>query len=94
MPNGARVALTASCTYMDRQFKPDFGVQLEFGGETNTPVGTSQAVLVGNTFDVQQRIKLFKGLGVEVGHTCLVSTFFSVRFVYAISCCVIFHSNS
>jgi hypothetical protein len=66
LPNGGRLALTASASYVDRQVRPDFGMQLEFGGETETPDGSARAVWVGNTFDLRQRFNVVRGLGLEV----------------------------
>ena len=65
-PNGTQVVFNGSCCYRDRRLVPNLGVQLEFGGATHSPEGHSNAVWVGNSFDVRQRFTIAKGLGVEV----------------------------
>ena len=66
MPNGSHLVVTGSCAYRDRRLKPNFGVQLEFGGHTHGPEGHSNAVWAGNSFDVRHRVNVARGMGVEV----------------------------
>lgn len=69
MPNGSCLVFGGSCSLQNgNRLQPNFGVQLEFGGDTHTPFleGHSNAVWVGNSFDVRHRFSVARGLGVEV----------------------------
>jgi len=68
MPNGSQIVVTGSCCYRNRRLQPNFGVQLEFGGDTHAPFPESHtnAVWVGNSFDVRQRFSIARGFGMEV----------------------------
>ena len=68
MPNGSQIVFAGSCSYRGRRLEPNFGVQLQITGDTAAPfpTGHTDAVWVGNTFEVRQRFSVAKGLGVEV----------------------------
>ena len=68
LPNGTRVMFAGSCSYKERHVQPNFGVALEFGGETHVPGmnGDTSAVYAGNHFDVRQRFNVVRGLAMEI----------------------------
>lgn len=69
MPNGSQLVFAGSAALRDRRVAPAFGVALEFGGATPTPLlpdGQANAVWAGNHFDVRHRFTIARGLGVEV----------------------------
>lgn len=71
MPNGTQLVFAGSCAWQSptRRLHPSFGVALEFGGETTTPLlpnSTANAVWAGNHFDVRHRFTIARGLGAEV----------------------------
>lgn len=68
LPNGTRMMFAGSCSYRENRFQPNFGVALEFGGETHSSGvhGESSAVYAGNHFDVRQRFNVVRGLAMEI----------------------------
>lgn len=66
LPNGSKLALVGSCTYVDGRVKPNFGVQFKFGADVPRVVGHTDAVWHGNSFGVRQKVNVLSGLGFEV----------------------------
>jgi hypothetical protein len=74
-PNGSHLVLQGSCSYAGyRPSRPTFGLHVEFGGDTETPAGHANAVWVGNSLEVRQRVSLLRGLGLEVCGSMTVPT--------------------
>ncbi len=67
LPNGSKLALVGSAKYMeDGSVKPDFGMQYKFGGDLTSRAGHTDAMLIGNSVGIRQKINVVKGLGLEV----------------------------
>lgn len=66
LPNGSKVALVGSCTYMNGHVKPNFGIQFKFGANVPRVAGHTDAVWHGNSFGIRQKINVVSGLGLEV----------------------------
>ena len=67
LPNGSKLALVGSAKYMeDGSLKPDFGMQYKFGGDMMPRAGHTDAMLIGNSVGIRQKINVIQGLGLEV----------------------------
>jgi len=74
LANSSFLSLSGTCALPGphtplRSIKPQFNVQLEFGGDfssLSSDHNPSSAVWVGNSFDVRKRVDLIGGVGVEV----------------------------